>query len=54
MNLARAFLAGALALAFNAPLHAGQWCAGGICANGVVIEDGAGNKFGATPSPQRL
>jgi hypothetical protein len=47
MNLARFFLAGALALAVNAPLRAGQWCVGGVCTNGLVIEDGAGNKFGA-------
>jgi hypothetical protein len=51
MNLARLFLAGALALVFNAPLQAGQWCAGGICANSVVIEDGAGNKFGTAANP---
>jgi hypothetical protein len=47
MNLARLILAGALALAFSAPLQAGQWCVGGVCTNGFVIEDGAGNKFGA-------
>ncbi|WP_296709799.1 hypothetical protein [Rhodoblastus sp.] len=47
MNLARFFLAGALALAFLAPLQAGQWCVGAVCTNGLVIEDGAGNKFGS-------
>jgi hypothetical protein len=51
MKLARLFLAGALALAFGAFAQAGQWCAGGICANGVVLEDGAGNKFGASANP---
>lgn len=47
MKFAKIFLAGALALTFGASAHAAQWCVNGVCANGVVLEDGAGNKLTA-------